>query len=211
MSLFSAFVCKGLLPLFPTICLHITAAIAYHYMLAKDCSPYFLLFARKDCGPCLLVSFAKDYCPCFCLSLTKDCSHCFLLFICKGLQPLISAIRLQKNCGPVFCYLGTRSFLSTCLQMTAVLFVHYILAKDCYSCYPISICKGLLHCLLLFFCKGLQPSFSDFHLQRIDVLVSAFCLQRTAVLVSCYSFAKECGACFLLLLQRNVSLFHFCL
>ena len=97
---FLLFVCKGLLTLFPAICLQITAALFHRYMFVKDCALISCYSLAEDCGPC------------FRFSLTKDWGPWFLLFICKRLWSLSSAIHLQGTAVLVFaiqdrgpCYL----------------------------------------------------------------------------------------------------------
>ena len=110
---FQLFVCKGLLALFSAIGLRITAALAYHYMFAKDCGPHFLLFVHKGLRPSLPASIEKDCCPyfCFCLqrivvlvfcysfcfSFTKDCDLLFSAIHSQRTAVLVYLFRLQRT------------------------------------------------------------------------------------------------------------------
>ena len=140
---FLLFVCKGLLTLFPAICLQITAALFYRYMFVKDCALTSCYSLAEDCGLVSAFRLQRTGVLGFCYSFAKDCGPCLLLFICKELRSLSSLFRTGVlviylfandccSCFPLYVSKGFLPLFSTFrLQRTAVLVFRYLFAKDC--------------------------------------------------------------------------------
>ena len=189
---FQLFVCKGLLLLFPAICLQRTIALVSCYLFANNCCCH--MFA-KDCGPYVL------------LFTHKRLRFMFTRFICKEIAVLVCAF-LAKGCSPYFCAITLQKLITVLvfaihLQRTMVLVFCCSSAKDYGPCLLLFIYKGLQS---LSFAIHLQRTVSSslaIHLQRTVALSFAIHLQRTVVLAFCHSSAKDCGPCLLLFICKG--------